>query len=112
MSERRAEYEEMEYIQTGAGSLSGQARVSMRYKMPLAEMLIDFFDQLKSRTQGYASLDYEVIDAREANLVKLDILVNEEPVDALSAIYPREAAYHRGRGAGLTAESDYTAPDV
>ena len=97
MSERRAEYEEMEYIQTGAGSLSGQARVSMRYKMPLAEMLIDFFDQLKSRTQGYASLDYEVIDAREANLVKLDILVNEEPVDALSAIYPRESAYYRGR---------------
>ena len=97
MSERRAEYEEMEYIQTGAGSLNGQARVSMRYKMPLAEMLIDFFDQLKSRTQGYASLDYEVIDGREANLVKLDILVNEEPVDALSAIYPREAAYHRGR---------------
>ena len=97
MSERRAEYEEMEYIQTGAGSLNGQARVSMRYKMPLAEMLIDFFDQLKSRTQGYASLDYEVIDAREANLVKLDILVNEEPVDALSAIYPRESAYYRGR---------------
>ncbi len=97
MSERRAEYEEMEYIQHGAGAVSGQARVSMRYKMPLAEMLIDFFDQLKSRTQGYASLDYEIIDPREANLVKLDILVNEEPVDALSAIYPREAAYQRGR---------------
>ena len=97
MSERRAEYEEMEYIQSGAGALNGQARVSMRYKMPLAEMLIDFFDQLKSRTQGYASLDYEVIEPREANLVRLDILVNEEPVDALSAIYPREAAYQRGR---------------
>ena len=97
MSERRAEYEEMEYIQSGASAMGGQARVSMQYKMPLAEMLIDFFDQLKSRTQGYASLDYEIIEPREANLVKLDILVNEEPVDALSAIYPREVAYHRGR---------------
>ena len=97
MSERRAEYEEMEYIQAGAGAVSGQSRVAMKYKMPLAEMLIDFFDQLKSRTQGYASLDYEIIEPREAKLVKLDILVNEEPVDALSAIYPREAAQHRGK---------------
>ncbi len=97
MSERRAEYEEMEYIQAGAGAVGGQSRVAMKYKMPLAEMLIDFFDQLKSRTQGYASLDYEIIEPREAKLVKLDILVNEEPVDALSAIYPREAAQHRGR---------------
>ena len=97
MSERRAEYEEMEYIQAGAGAVGGQSRVAMKYKMPLAEMLIDFFDQLKSRTQGYASLDYEIIEPREAKLVKLDILVNEEPVDALSAIYPREAAQHRGK---------------
>ena len=97
MSERRAEYEEMEYIQAGAGAVGGQSRVAMKYKMPLAEMLIGFFDQLKSRTQGYASLDYEIIEPREAKLVKLDILVNEEPVDALSAIYPREAAQHRGK---------------
>ena len=97
MSERRAEYQEMEYIQAGAGAVGSQSRVAMKYKMPLAEMLIDFFDQLKSRTQGYASLDYEIIEPREAKLVKLDILVNEEPVDALSAIYPREAAQHRGR---------------
>ncbi len=97
MSERRAEYEEMEYIQSGAKAVGGQARVSMNYRMPLAEMLIDFFDELKSRTQGYASLDYEVIEPREANLVRLDILVNEESVDALSAIYPREVAHIRGR---------------
>ena len=97
MSERRAVYDKMEYIQTGAGSVGGQARVVIEYEMPLAEMLIDFFDQLKSRTQGYASLDYELIGYRESNLVKLEILVNEEPVDSLSMICHRDDAYYRGR---------------
>jgi GTP-binding protein LepA len=97
VSDRRGVYKKMEYIQTGAGAVGDQARVLLEYEMPLAEMLMDFFDQLKSRTQGYASLDYEVVGYQESNLVKLDILVNEEPVDALSAIVHRDAAFPRGR---------------
>ena len=72
-------------------------RVEIRYTMPLGEIIFDFFDQLKSRTRGYASLDYHVTGYWESPLVKLDILVNEEPVDALSTIVHRESAYTRGR---------------
>ncbi|MBI4235984.1 MAG: elongation factor 4 [Chloroflexi bacterium] len=96
MNERRAIYGKMEYIQAAAAA-AGQARVVLEYEMPLAEMLADFFDQLKSRTQGYASLDYEVIGSRESSLVRLDVLVNEQPVDALSTICHRDEAYARGR---------------
>ena len=64
--------------------------------MPLAEIIFDFFDQLKSRTRGYASLDYEPAGEQEANLVKVDILLQGEPVDAFSAIVHREAAYGYG----------------
>jgi GTP-binding protein LepA len=72
-------------------------RVVLNYEMPLNEMMADFFDQLKSRSSGYASLDYEMIGMREADLVKLDILLNGEIVDALSAIVPREKAPIVGR---------------
>ncbi len=72
-------------------------RVMISYEMPLNEVILDFYDKLKSRTQGYASLDYEVLGYRESELVKLDILLNGEAVDALSIITHGERAYARGR---------------
>jgi GTP-binding protein LepA len=72
-------------------------RVKAEYNMPLAEILYDFFDKLKSRTRGYASLDYEFLEYRPSNLVKLDIMVNGKPVDALSAIVHAQFAERRGR---------------
>jgi GTP-binding protein LepA len=72
-------------------------RVMLKYKMPLAEIVVDFYDQLKSRTQGYASLDYAMAGYQEADLVKLDVLVNGQPVDALSLIVHRDFAYYQGR---------------
>ena len=72
-------------------------RVMIKYDLPLSEIIYDFFDQLKSRTKGYASLDYEFADYRVSQLVKLDILINNEVVDALSFIVHRERAYIRGR---------------
>ena len=67
-------------------------RVHMHFELPLAELIVDYYDQLKSRTQGYASMDYEETGYRAANLVKLDVLVNGEPVDALSLIVHRDRA--------------------
>ena len=72
-------------------------RVEVSYKMPLAEIITDFFDVLKSRTSGYASLDYDPIGYEPGDLVKVDILLNGEPVDAFSSIVPRDAAYQYGR---------------
>ena len=72
------------------------SRVQIRYELPLAEVVADFHDRIKSATRGYGSYDYEVVDYRAANLVKLDILVNGEPVDALSLIVHREKAQSRG----------------
>jgi GTP-binding protein LepA len=72
-------------------------RVQLIYEIPLAEMIVDFFDQLKSRTRGYASLDYHFIEYRADDLVKLEILVNNEPVDALAMIVHRDNAYHKGQ---------------
>lgn len=86
---RRGQLGTMEYIDDD--------RVIINYKMPLNEIIYDYFDALKSRTQGYASLDYEVSGYQEADLVKLDILINEEPVDALSMIVHRDSAQKRGR---------------
>ncbi len=104
MSSRRGEFKRMEYIHGMAGEGDGagggaaaDARVLMEYSLPLSEMLADFYNQLKSRTQGYASLDYTFQDYRSAPLVKLDILLNQEPVDALSMIVHRDKAYQYGR---------------
>jgi len=72
-------------------------RVLMKFEIPLAELIVDYFDQLKSRTQGYASMDYEEAGYRVARLVKLDVLVNGEPVDALSLIVHRDEAPSIGR---------------
>ncbi|HTV72416.1 MAG TPA: translation elongation factor 4 [Candidatus Acidoferrales bacterium] len=86
---RRGTLKNMEYLHDG--------RVVVTYDMPLIEVIVDYFDQLKSRTKGYASLDYELIGYREGDLVKLEILLNGEPVDALSFIVAREKAPTRGR---------------
>jgi GTP-binding protein LepA len=87
---RRGSLANMEYLADG--------RVILTYEMPLIEVIIDYFDRLKSSTKGYASLDYEVIGYREGDLVKLEILLNGEPVDALSSIVARDKAPARGRG--------------
>ncbi|MSS19669.1 translation elongation factor 4 [Pseudoramibacter porci] len=87
--ERRGTYINMEYLE--------ETRVNIHYEMPLNEIVYDFFDALKSRTRGYASLDYEIKSYQSADLVKLDILLNGEMVDALSFIFPREKAIARGR---------------
>jgi GTP-binding protein LepA len=72
------------------------SRVQVRYELPLAEVVLDFHDRIKSLTRGYGSFDYELLGYRRADLVKLDVLVNGDPVDALSLIVHREKAYHRG----------------
>ncbi len=86
---RRGAFDAMEYLDP--------TRVLLKYKMPLAEIVIDFYDLLKSRTQGYASLDYALAGYQDAELVKLDVLVNQASVDALSLIVHRDFAYQRGR---------------
>ena len=72
-------------------------RVQLNYDIPLSELIVDFFDDLKSRTRGYASMDYHFLEYRQGNLVKLEMLVDEEPVDALAAIVNKEDAYHKGQ---------------
>jgi len=72
-------------------------RVQLNYDIPLSELIVDFFDDLKSRTRGYASMDYHFLEYRPGNLVKLEVLVDEEPVDALAAIVHKEDAYHKGQ---------------
>ncbi len=79
----------------------GVSRVIITYELPFAEVMHDFFDKLKSQTRGYASLDYEVIDYRAADLIKMDILINTDPVDAFSIICHRENAYRMGRSLAL-----------
>jgi GTP-binding protein LepA len=88
-TKRRAEFGQMEYLD--------EQRVRLEYHMPLSEMIVDFYDQLKSATRGYASLDYQFDGYREGDLVKLDVLVNNQPVDALSVIVHRDQAYYRGQ---------------
>lgn len=86
---RRGIFESMEYLE--------ETRVVLKYRIPLSEIVVDFYDQLKSRTQGYASLDYSLAGYQQADLVKLDVLVNGVPVDALSMIIHREFAQTQGR---------------
>ena len=87
---RRGKLQNMEYLT--------ETRVLLKYEIPLNEVIYDFFDALKSRTRGYASLDYEFLDYRPGKLVKLDILLNKELIDAFSTIVPEEEAYAKGRG--------------
>ena len=92
----------MELCQSRRGTLTtmeylSETRVELRYQLPLAEIIFDFFDQLKSRTRGYASLDYEPSGYMEADLVKVDLLLQGEPIDAFSAIVHKDKAYAYGR---------------
>lgn len=91
--EKRGLQQDMRYLTS--------SRVIITYEVPFAEIMYDFFDKLKSHTKGYASLDYEIIDYRESNLVKLDILINTDPVDAFSAIVHKDSAYPFGRSLAL-----------
>ena len=86
---KRGNYINMDYI--------NKTRVNIHYEMPLSEVVYDFFDKLKSYTKGYASFDYEIIGYKESNLVKMDILINKEVVDALSVIVHKDFAYQRGK---------------
>jgi GTP-binding protein LepA len=88
-NERRGSFDHMEYL--------SEERVHLVYELPLGEIVLDFYDQLKSRTRGYASFDYDMSGFRPGTLVRVDVLVAGEPVDALSLIIHREFAYDRGR---------------
>jgi GTP-binding protein LepA len=89
VQQRRGEMGEMTYL--------SPTRVELHYEIPLAEIVYDFFDQLKSRTKGYASMDYEPAAYRKSDLVRVDILLNDIAVDAFSTIVHRDKAYHYGR---------------
>ena len=107
----------MELCQQQARHLRGmdylsEDRVEMRYTLPLAEIVFDFFDQLKSRTRGYASLDYEPDGEQVADLVKVDILLQGEPVDAFCAIVHKDKAYAYGVMMAEQAQGPHPAPAV
>jgi GTP-binding protein LepA len=87
--EKRGEYKDMKYLDP--------TRAMLTYHLPLSEIIYDYFDRLKSATRGYASLDYELAGYKESDLVKLDILLNGDPVDALSNIVHRDKSVYRGR---------------
>src|SRR2546430_8095786 len=88
-NDRRGRFDHMEYL--------SPERVLLAYELPLAEIVLDYYDQLKSRTRGYASFDYDLAGFREGELARVDILIADEPVDALSMIVHRDAAYSRGK---------------
>jgi GTP-binding protein LepA len=88
-NDRRGRFDHMEYL--------SPERVLLSYELPLAEIVLDYYDQLKSRTRGYASFDYDIAGFREGELARVDVLIADEPVDALSMIVHRDAAYARGR---------------
>ena len=87
--ERRGEFIDMKYITTD--------RVTLHYEVPLAEVVTDFFDQMKSRTKGYASMEYHLIGYRKNELVRLDVLINSEKADPLTTIVHRDKAYNVGK---------------
>lgn len=89
VTNKRGVYKSMEYMDT--------TRVMISYELPLSELIIDFYDRLKSVTQGYASLDYAFLEYRAEDLVKMDVLVNNDPVDALAMIVHQDHAYHKGQ---------------
>jgi len=100
LKERRGDYRGMEYFAkevSESRDAGATLRVLLKYDVPLAEIIVDFYDQLKSRTQGYASMDYTFAAYLPAKLVKLEILLNNQPVDALSLIVPQDRAYRQGR---------------
>src|SRR5881227_698890 len=88
-NDRRGRFDHLEYL--------SEERVHLTYELPLAEIVLDYYDQLKSRTRGYAGFDYDVTGFRPGNLVRVDVLVGGEPVDALSLVVHRDFAYERGR---------------
>jgi GTP-binding protein LepA len=88
-NDRRGRFDHLEYL--------SEERVHLTYELPLAEIVLDYYDHLKSRTRGYASFDYDVIGFRPGKLVRVDVLVGGEPVDALSLVIHRDSAYDRGR---------------
>ena len=88
-NDRRGRFDQLEYL--------SEERVHLTYELPLAEIVLDYYDQLKSRTRGYASFDYDVTGFRPGKLVRVDVLVAGEPVDALSLVIHRDSAYDRGR---------------
>ena len=88
-NDRRGRFDHLEYL--------SEQRVHLVYELPLAEVVLDYYDQLKSRTRGYASFDYDLIGFRPGTLVRVDVLVGGEPVDALSLIIHRDSAYERGK---------------
>jgi GTP-binding protein LepA len=94
---RRGEYLKTDYLEHAEGIKAGERRVMLEYKLPLSEMLVDFYDQLKSKTQGYASMDYSFSHYSPEPLVKVEILVNGVPVDALSVLIHQEHAQRQGR---------------
>src|SRR5438067_4655689 len=88
-NDRRGSFDHLEYL--------SPERVHLTYELPLGEIVLDYYDQLKSRTRGYASFDYDLAGFKAGNLVRVDVLVAQEPVDALSLIIHRDFAYDRGR---------------
>ncbi len=96
VTSRRGRFDKVEYLDRGGGD-DGDQRVVAEYAAPLSEILVDFYDQLKSKTQGYASLDYQLDEYRPARVSRLDVMVNGDIVDALSAIVPSEQSAPQGR---------------
>ncbi len=101
---RRGEMKKMEYLDA--------KRVLLTYEIPLTEILVDFYDQLKSRTKGYASLDYAPAGYRPGDMVKLEVLVGGTPVDALSIIVHRDQAFHKGQRLVSKMKAGHPPPDV
>jgi GTP-binding protein LepA len=88
-NERRGRFDQLEYL--------SEERVHLTYELPLAEIVLDYYDQLKSRTRGYASFDYDLVGFQPGDLVRVDVLVGGEPVDALSLVVHKDFAYGRGK---------------